>query len=61
MYAGSKLLLQKTVDCSKVFEVRELEEFDEDWLVEKLNKFWISLIGLIYLYFQGDFLIIKFL
>jgi hypothetical protein len=38
MYAGSKLSLQKELDITKVFELRELEEFTEEWLMSKLDK-----------------------
>lgn len=38
MYAGSKLSLQKELDITKVFEIRELEEFTEEWLMSKLDK-----------------------
>jgi len=38
MYAGSKLSLQKELDLTKVFEVRELEELTEEWLMGKLDK-----------------------
>jgi len=38
MYAGSKLSLQKELDITKVFEVRELEELTEEWLMGKLDK-----------------------
>ena len=36
MYAGSKLSLVKEADITKVFEVRDLEEFTEEWLLEQL-------------------------
>jgi len=38
MYAGSKLSLQKEMDITKVFELRELEELTEEWLMSKLDK-----------------------
>ncbi|BES94684.1 unnamed protein product [Nesidiocoris tenuis] len=38
MYAGSKIALQKEVGLSHVYEVRELEELTEEWLLEKLKK-----------------------
>ncbi|KAF0292078.1 Glia maturation factor beta [Amphibalanus amphitrite] len=38
MYAGSKLSLVKEADLTKVYEVRELEELTDDWIVEKLQK-----------------------
>jgi hypothetical protein len=38
MYAGSKLSLQNSINCGNVFELRELEEFTEDWLKKKLIK-----------------------
>lgn len=39
MYAGSKLHLQKELDFTRVYEVRELEEFTEEWLQSKFK--WI--------------------
>lgn len=38
MYAGSKLSLQKELNITKAFEIRELEEFTEEWLMSKLDK-----------------------
>lgn len=38
MYAGSKLSLVKETDLTKVYEVRELDELTDEWLVEKLQK-----------------------
>ncbi|XP_037087448.1 glia maturation factor beta-like [Pollicipes pollicipes] len=38
MYAGSKLSLVKEVELTKVYEIRELEELTDEWLVEKLQK-----------------------
>jgi hypothetical protein len=38
MYAGSKLRLQSTLGLTKAFDLRELEEFTEDWLKEKLRR-----------------------
>jgi len=38
MYAGSKLRLQSTLGLSRAFELRELEEFTEEWLKEKLRR-----------------------
>lgn len=37
MYAGSKLSLVKEADITKVFELRDLEELTEEWLLEKLS------------------------
>jgi hypothetical protein len=36
MYAGSKLSLVKEADITKVFELRDLEELTEEWLLEQL-------------------------
>jgi len=38
MYAGSKLSLQKEIDVTRVYELRELEELTEEWLQSKLAK-----------------------
>ena len=38
MYAGSKLYLVDKIQLQHVFEVRELEEMTEDWLVSKLTR-----------------------
>lgn len=38
MYAGTKLALQKEVDLTRVYEVRELDEMTDEWLSEKLSK-----------------------
>ena len=38
MYAGSKLALVKEAEIAKVYELRELEEFTDEWLEEKLKK-----------------------
>lgn len=38
MYAGTKSSLQREVDLTRVYEIRELEELTEDWLKEKLSK-----------------------
>lgn len=38
MYAGSKLSLQKEVDLTRTYELRELEELTEEWLQSKLSK-----------------------
>lgn len=37
LYARSKLLLQKEADLTKSFEIREMEDFTEEWLREKLR------------------------
>ncbi|KAJ3613458.1 hypothetical protein NHX12_019707 [Muraenolepis orangiensis] len=39
MYAGSKLRLVKTLNLTKVFEVRDTEELTEEWLKDKLSLF----------------------
>eukprot|EP00096_Caligus_rogercresseyi_P001591 TRINITY_DN1265_c0_g1_i1.p1 TRINITY_DN1265_c0_g1~~TRINITY_DN1265_c0_g1_i1.p1 ORF type:complete len:141 (-),score=61.23 TRINITY_DN1265_c0_g1_i1:2384-2806(-) len=38
MYAGTKLSLVKEAQLSKVFEIRDIEEFSHEWLLEKLQK-----------------------
>ncbi|XP_071454557.1 glia maturation factor [Hetaerina americana] len=38
MYAGTKMALQKEAGLTRAYEIRELEEFTEDWLKEKLSK-----------------------
>lgn len=37
LYARSKLLLQKEADLTKSFEIREMEDFTEEWLRAKLR------------------------
>ncbi|CAD7080058.1 unnamed protein product [Hermetia illucens] len=37
MYAGTKTAIQQEVGVTKVFEVRDLDDFTEDWLREKLK------------------------
>lgn len=37
LYAGSKLLLQKEADLTRSYEIRDLDDFTEDWLREKLQ------------------------
>lgn len=39
MYAGTKLTLVNDMKFTKVFELRDLEEFTEEWLLEKLKLF----------------------
>ncbi|KAK1158776.1 glia maturation factor beta isoform X1, partial [Acipenser oxyrinchus oxyrinchus] len=39
MYAGSKNKLVKTVELTKVFEIRNTEDLTEEWLREKLGFF----------------------
>lgn len=39
MYAGSELSLVNKMQLQNVFEIRELEEFTEDWLKSKLRKY----------------------
>nr|ACO14991.1 Glia maturation factor gamma [Caligus clemensi] len=38
MYAGTKLSLVREAQLSKVFEIRDLEDFSHEWLLEKLQK-----------------------
>lgn len=38
MYAGTKIALQREADLSRAYEVRELEELTEEWLLEKLGN-----------------------
>lgn len=38
MYAGSKLALQKEADVSRAYEIRELEDLTEEWLLSKLSN-----------------------
>ncbi|CAG9768575.1 unnamed protein product [Ceutorhynchus assimilis] len=38
MYAGSKLALQKEADLSRAYEIRELDDFTEEWLLGKLGN-----------------------
>lgn len=38
MYAGTKLALQKEAELTRVFEVRELDELTQEWLIEKLGN-----------------------
>lgn len=37
MYAGSKIALQRDLQLTKTYEIRELEELTEEWLLEKLG------------------------
>ncbi|XP_068194485.1 glia maturation factor beta [Antennarius striatus] len=37
MYAGSKLTLVNSINCTKVFEIRNTEEISEEWLRSKLG------------------------
>lgn len=36
MYAGTKLEVQNSLQLTKTFEVRELEEFTDEWLQSKM-------------------------
>jgi hypothetical protein len=36
MYAGSKLSLVKDAEITKVFEIRDIDELTEEWLLEQL-------------------------
>ncbi|XP_005184156.1 glia maturation factor gamma [Musca domestica] len=38
MYACTKSALQREIDLTRVYEIRELDELTEDWLKEKLSK-----------------------
>lgn len=37
LYARSKLLLQKEAELTRSYEIREIEDFTEEWLQEKLK------------------------
>jgi len=37
LYARSKLLLQKEADLTRSYEIRDIEDFTEEWLREKLH------------------------
>ncbi|XP_022332901.1 glia maturation factor beta-like isoform X2 [Crassostrea virginica] len=38
MYAGSVLSLIQTLGLTKTFDIRNPEDFDEEWLLEQLGK-----------------------
>lgn len=38
MYAGSKIALQTEAGLSRSYEIRELEDLTEEWLLEKLGN-----------------------
>lgn len=38
MYAGSKISLQRAADLTRSFEIRELEDLTEEWLLTKLGN-----------------------
>ncbi|CAG9863271.1 unnamed protein product [Phyllotreta striolata] len=38
MYAGSKIALQKEAELTRAYEIRELEDLTEEWLLEKLGN-----------------------
>lgn len=38
MYAGSKIQLQREADLTRAYEIRELEDLTEEWLLEKLGN-----------------------
>lgn len=38
MYAGSKISLQREAELSRAYEIREIEELTEEWLLEKLGN-----------------------
>ena len=39
MYSGSKLQVVQACEITKVYEVRSVEELDDDWLADKLKFF----------------------
>ncbi|KXN74394.1 glia maturation factor beta [Conidiobolus coronatus NRRL 28638] len=39
LYASTQNNLQKEIDMSRVFEIRDLEELDEEWIKSRLSKF----------------------
>ncbi|XP_078262794.1 glia maturation factor beta isoform X3 [Rhinoraja longicauda] len=39
MYAGSKIGLVAAAEFTKVFEIRNIEDFTEEWLCKKLGFF----------------------
>ncbi|KAK2707175.1 glia maturation factor beta-like [Artemia franciscana] len=38
MYAGTKLSIVREMDLTKVYEIRDVEELTEEWLLSKLVK-----------------------
>lgn len=38
MYAGTKIALQHEANLTRSYEIRELEELTEEWLLEKLGN-----------------------
>ncbi|CAH1977772.1 unnamed protein product [Acanthoscelides obtectus] len=38
MYAGSKIALQQKAEVNRTFEIRELEDLTEEWLLSKLGN-----------------------
>ncbi|XP_018574707.1 glia maturation factor beta [Anoplophora glabripennis] len=38
MYAGSKIALQQEADLTRAYEIRELEDLTEEWLLGKLGN-----------------------
>ncbi|VEN51260.1 unnamed protein product [Callosobruchus maculatus] len=38
MYAGSKIALQQKAEVNRTFEIRELEDLTEEWLLSKLSN-----------------------
>lgn len=38
MYAGSKIALQQEAELTRAYEIRELEDLTEEWLLEKLGN-----------------------
>lgn len=37
LYAGTKTALVRVADLTRVYEIRELEDFTEEWLQSKLK------------------------
>lgn len=38
MYAGSKISLQREAELTRAYEIRELEDLTEEWLLERLGN-----------------------
>lgn len=38
LYARSKLPLQKQADLTRSYEIRDIEDFTEEWLREKISR-----------------------
>lgn len=39
IYAGTRPLVQQTLDITKLFEIRDVEDMTEEWLKSKLGFF----------------------